>query len=159
MGKLKEKTLNTMSEQEIEDTYGISAFEYVELMSKYKESVEEEYIPTDEELHKLDVMLEEYYNSKEFRDYVENYQIGESLEGLEDDFFGKWSESDLDAAFAQHNAHEEGFDLDEINNSMILKYTDEDVIQAIKKMNNEQWLIDGVMMVLNDTWNRKNGLN
>jgi hypothetical protein len=42
---------------------------------------------------------------------------------------------------------------------MNLKYTDDDVINAIKKINNEQWLIDGIMMALNDTWNQKNGLN
>lgn len=160
MGKLKEKMLNNLTEQEMEDNYGLSAFEYVELMSKYKESVVEEYIPTDEELQKLDEMLEEYYNSKEFRDYVENYQpSGESLTELEDEFFGKWSSDDIDAALAEHNAHEEGFDLDEINNSMILKYTDDDVIQAIKCFKDEQWFIDSIKRELNQIWNRKNGLN
>jgi hypothetical protein len=33
---------------------------------------------------------------------------GENRKKLEDDFFGKWSESDLDEAFAQHNEEEEG---------------------------------------------------
>jgi hypothetical protein len=158
MGKLKEKMLNNNNEED--NQFELSAFEYVELMSKYKDSVQEEYVPTEEDMKKLDEMLAEYYNSKEFREYVENYQPNdESLQELEDDFFGKWTSDDIDAALAEHNAHEEGFDLDSINDSMNLKYTDDDVINAIKKINNEQWLIDGIMMVLNDTWNQKNGLN
>jgi hypothetical protein len=158
MGKLKEKMLNNNNEED--NQFELSAFEYVELMSKYKDSVQEEYVPTEEDMKKLDEMLVEYYNSKEFREYVENYQPSdESLQELEDDFFGKWTSDDIDAALAEHNAHEEGFDLDSINDSMNLKYTDDDVINAIKKINNEQWLIDGIMMVLNDTWNQKNGLN
>jgi hypothetical protein len=158
MGKLKEKMLNNNNEEDSQ--FELSAFEYVELMSKYKDSVQEEYVPTEEDMKKLDEMLVEYYNSKEFREYVENYQPSdESLQELEDDFFGKWTSDDIDAALAEHNAHEEGFDLDSINDSMNLKYTDDDVINAIKKINNEQWLIDGIMMVLNDTWNQKNGLN
>jgi hypothetical protein len=158
MGKLKEKMLNNNNEED--NQFELSAFEYVELMSKYKDSVQEEYVPTEEDMKKLDEMLAEYYNSKEFREYVENYQPNdESLQELEDDFFGRWTSDDIDAALAEHNAHEEGFDLDSINDSMNLKYTDDDVINAIKKINNEQWLIDGIMMVLNDTWNQKNGLN
>jgi hypothetical protein len=158
MGKLKEKMLNNNNEED--NQFELSAFEYVELMSKYKDSVQEEYVPTEEDMKKLDEMLVEYYNSKEFREYVENYQPNdESLQELEDDFFERWTSDDIDAALAEHNAHEEGFDLDSINDSMNLKYTDDDVINAIKKINNEQWLIDGIMMALNDTWNQKNGLN
>jgi hypothetical protein len=185
MGKLKEKMLNNMTEQEMEDNYGISAFEYVELMSKYKESVEEEYIPTDEELQKLDAMLEDYYNSKEFRDYVENYQPGESLQELEDDFFGKWTSEDIDAALAQHNAHEEGFDLEDgwteemekryweeqppypfateadleaINESIKLKYTDSDILDVLYDYVDAS-KVDVIMDKLNEIWNNKNGLN
>ena len=32
MGKLKEKLLNNLSEDQMEDIFGISSFEYVELM-------------------------------------------------------------------------------------------------------------------------------
>ncbi len=160
MGKLKEHYLNGLTNEEMEEQFGISAFEYVELMSKYKESVEEEYIPTEEDMKKLDEMLNDYYNSKEFRDYVENYQPdGESLQELEDDFFGRWTSADIDAALAEHNAHEEGFDLDSINDSMILKYTDDDVIQAVKALKDEEWFINGIKRELNSIWNRKNGVN
>jgi hypothetical protein len=135
MGKLKEKYLNNLSEAEMEDIFGISAFEYVELMEKYKD--DETYVPTAEEVEDIDKMVEDYYNSKEFSEYVNSL--------------------DVDSVLAQHNAHEEGFDIEALNDSMTLKYTDEDVIQAIKKLNNEKWLIDGIMGVLNDTWNTKRG--
>ncbi len=160
MGKLKEHYLNGLTNEEMEEQFGLSAFEYVELMSKYKESTEEEYIPTEEDMKKLDDMLNDYYNSKEFRDYVENYQPdGQSLGELEDDFFGRWTSADIDAALAEHNAHEEGFDLDSINDSMNLKYTDDDVIQAVKALKNEEWFINGIKKELNSIWNRKNGLD
>lgn len=151
MGKLKEKLLNNLSNQEMDEQFELSAFEYVEYMSKYKKEQEEQYIPTDEELEKLEQMLEEYYKSKEFREYVENYTPT-------DDYVDSLTDEQIDEAFAQHNANEEGFDIDSINDSMTLKYTDDDVIHAIKSLNNEKWLIDGVMGILNDTWNRKNGL-
>lgn len=153
MGKLKEKLLNNLSNQEMDEQFELSAFEYVELLSKYKNQNEEEPIPTEEEIQAIERMVEDYYASKEFREYVENYQnehINEYVDSLTDE--------EIDEAFAQHNAEEEGFDIDAINDSMTLKYTDEDVIQAIKKLNNEKWLIDGIMDVLNDTWNTKRGL-
>jgi hypothetical protein len=135
MGKLKEKYLNNLSEAEMEDIFGISAFEYVELMAKYKD--DENYVPTAEEVEDIEKMVEDYYKSKEFAEYIDDL--------------------DIDSVLAQHNAHEEGFDIEALNDSMTLKYTDEDVIQAIKKLKNEKWLIDGIMGVLNDTWNTKRG--
>ena len=149
MGKLKEKLLNNLSEQEMDEQYELSAFEYVELMSKYKNKNEEEYIPTDEELANIDAMVEEYYKSKEFRDYVENYTPT-------DEYVYSLTDEQIDEAFAEHNADED--EIERINDSLKLKYTDDDVISAIKALNNEKWLIDGVMGILNDTWNRKNGV-
>ena len=149
MGKLKEKLLNNLSQQEMDEQYELSAFEYVELMSKYKNKNEEEYIPTDEELANIDTMVEEYYKSKEFRDYVENYTPT-------DEYVDSLTDEQIDEAFAEHNADED--EIERINDSLKLKYTDDDVISAIKALNNEKWLIDGVMGILNDTWNRKNGV-
>jgi hypothetical protein len=150
MGKLKEKLLNNLSNQEMDEQFELSAFEYVEYLSKYKEQ-QDEYIPTDDELEKLESMVAEYYKSKEFREYVENYTAT-------DEYVDSLTDEEIDKAFAEHNAAEEGFDIDAINDSMTLKYTDSDVVEAIKSLNNEKWLIDGVMGILNDTWNRKNGL-
>ena len=149
MGKLKEKLLNNLSQQEMDEQFELSAFEYVELMSKYKNKNEEEYIPTDEELANIDSMVEEYYKSKEFRDYVENYTPT-------DEYVDSLTDEQIDEAFAEHNRDED--EIERINDSLKLKYTDDDVISAIKALNNEKWLIDGVMGILNDTWNRKNGV-
>ena len=70
MGKLKEKYLNNLSDAEMEDIFGISAFEYVELMEKYKD--DESYVPTAEEVEDIEAMVEDYYKSKEFNEYINN---------------------------------------------------------------------------------------
>jgi hypothetical protein len=155
MGKLKEKMLNNNSEND--NPFELSAFEFVEYMSDYKEK--EEYIPTDDEMEKLNQMLEEYYKSKEFREYVENYQpSNESLTDLEDEFFGKWTSADIDAALAEHNAHEEGFDLDSINDGIHLKYTDEDILNILQGCLDAH-KVEFIMGELNKLWNQKNGFD
>jgi hypothetical protein len=136
MGKLKEKLLNNLDEQQMEDIFGISAFEYVELMSKYKD--DESYPITEAEVEDIEKMVEDYYQSKEFSDYLEKL--------------------DIDKALAEHNAHEEGFDIDEINDSLRVKFTEDEVIQAVRAIKNEDWFIKGIRKELNGIWNRKNGV-
>ena len=136
MGKLKEKLLNNLDEQQMEDIFGISAFEYVELMSKYKD--DENYPITEAEVEDIERMVEDYYQSKEFADYLETI--------------------DIDKALAEHNAHEEGFDIDEINDSLKVKFTEDEVIQAVRAIKNEDWFINGIRRELNGIWNRKNGV-
>jgi len=150
MGKLKEKLLNNLSENEMDEQFELSAFEYVEYLSKYKEQ-QEEYIPTDEELEKLESMVAEYYKSKEFREYVENYTPT-------DDYVDSLTDDEIDKAFVQHNAHEDGFDIDEINDSLQLKFTEDEVLEAIRKWKNEDWFINQIRRELNKTWNNKNGV-
>ena len=150
MGKLKEKLLNNLSENEMDEQFELSAFEYVEHLSKYKEQ-QEEYIPTDEELEKLESMVAEYYKSKEFRDYVENYTPT-------DDYVDSLTDDEIDKAFVQHNAHEDGFDIDEINDSLQLKFTEDEVLEAIRKWKNEDWFINQIRRELNKTWSNKNGV-
>ena len=135
MGKLKEKYLNNLSDAEMEDIFGISAFEYVELMEKYKD--DETYVPTNEEVEDIEAMVEDYYKSKEFNEYINNL--------------------DVDSVLAQHNAHEEGFDIDEINDSLKVKFTEGEVIEAVRALKNEDWFINGIRRELNNIWNRKNG--
>ena len=135
MGKLKEKYLNNLSDAEMEDIFGISAFEYVELMEKYKD--DESYVPTAEEVEDIEAMVEDYYKSKEFSEYINNL--------------------DVDSVLAQHNAHEEGFDIDEINDSLKVKFTEGEVIEAVRALKNEDWFINGIRRELNHIWNRKNG--
>jgi len=136
MGKLKEKLLNNLSEEQMEDIFGISSFEYVELMSKYKD--DENYPITEAEVEDIEKMVEDYYQSKEFADYIETL--------------------DIDKALAEHNAHEEGFDIDEINDSLKVKFTEDEVISAVRAMKNEDWFIAGIRRELNTIWNRKNGV-
>ena len=136
MGKLKEKLLNNLSEEQMEDIFGISAFEYVELMEKYKD--DENYPITEAEVEDIEKMVEDYYQSKEFADYIETL--------------------DIDKALAEHNAHEEGFDIDEINDSLKVKFTEDEVIEAVRAIKNEDWFIAGIRRELNTIWNRKNGV-
>ena len=141
MGKLKEKLLNNLSENEMDDQFELSAFEYVELVERYKNK-EDEYIPTEDEFEKLEQMVKDYYNSKEFREYVENYNL---------------TDEQIDAALAEHNAHEDGFDIDSINESVKLKYTDNDILDVLDGIAGPT-LKSMIMSRLNDVWNTKNGV-
>jgi hypothetical protein len=136
MGKLKEKLLNNLPEEQMEDVFGISAFEYVELMSKYKD--DESYPITEAEVEDIEKMVDEYYKSKEFQEYLDTVN--------------------LDEVFVEHNAHEDGFDIDEINDSLKVKFTEDEVIQAVRAIKNEDWFIKGIRKELNGIWNRKNGV-
>ena len=170
MGKLKDKLLNNLSESEMDDKYGISAFEYVELVERYKE---DEYIPSADELEKLEQMVKDYYNSKEFREYVENYTPI-------DEYVNSLSEQQIDEALSEHNANEDvdwndeleqqywneqppypfatQNELDEINDSLKVKFTEDEVIEAVRAIKNEDWFINGIRRELNVIWNRKNGV-
>jgi hypothetical protein len=139
MGKLKEKLLNNLSEEQMEDIFGISSFEYVELMSKYKD--DESYVPTEGEVEDIEKLVDEYYQSKEFKEYVDSDV--ESILSYEE-----WHRN-RDAM-----AHQ--FSIDELNDSMTLKYTDNDILYVL-----EQAGLDGhgpdILGKLNDIWNRKRG--
>jgi hypothetical protein len=151
MGKLKEKLLNNLSNQEMDEHFELSAFEYVELLSKYKNQNEEEPLPTEEEIQSIERMVEDYYASKEFREYVENYQnehINEYVDSLTDE--------QIDEAFAEHNADED--EIERINDSLRLKFTEDDVIEVVRAVKNEEWFIARIRTELNGIWNRKNGV-
>jgi hypothetical protein len=127
----------------MDDQFELSAFEYVELVERYKiPQKEDEYVPTDDELEKLEQMVKDYYNSKEFREYVENYNL---------------TDEQIDAALAEHNAHEDGFDIDTINESVKLKYTDNDILDVLDGIAGPT-LKSMIMSRLNDVWNTKNGV-
>jgi hypothetical protein len=172
MGKLKEKLLNNLSENEMDEQFELSAFEYVELVERYKDRKEDEYVPTDEELEKLEQMVQDYYNSKEFREYVENYTpTNEYVDSLTDE--------EIDAAIAEHNANEDADwsdeleqqywkeqppypfatdeELEAINQSITLKYTDNDILDVLDGMVDPQQM-DIILGRLNNVWNTKNGV-
>jgi len=148
MGKLKEKLLNNLSENEMDEQFELSAFEYVELVERYKDRKEDEYVPTDEELAKLEQMVQDYYNSKEFREYVENYTPT-------DEYVNSLTDEEIDAAFIEHNLDED--ELERINDSIQLKYTDSDILYVLDGLV-ETSKIDIVKDKLNEVWNTKRGL-
>ena len=140
MGKLKEKLLNNLSEEQMEDIFGISAFEYVELMSKYKD--DESYPITEGEVEDIEKMVEEYYQSKEFKEYVDN-----DIESVLS--YEEWHRN--------RDAMAEQFKIDEINDSLARTFTEDELIEAIRKWKNEEWFITQIRRELNRIWNRKNG--
>jgi hypothetical protein len=148
MGKLKEKLLNNLTPEEMDEQFELSAFEYVELVERYKNKKEDEYVPTDEELEKLEQMVQDYYNSKEFREYVENYTPT-------DEYVNSLTDEQIDEAIAEHNFHED--ELERINDSIQLKYTDSDILYVLDGLV-ESSKIDIVKDKLNEVWNTKRGL-
>ena len=140
MGKLKEKLVNNLSEDQMEDIFGISSFEYVELMSKYKD--DENYIPTEAEVEDIEKMVEDYYASKEFQEYVNN---------------------DIELVLSYEEWHRnrdvmaEQFKFDEINDSLARNFTEDEIIEAVRKWKNEDWFIGRIKDELNKIWNRKRG--
>jgi hypothetical protein len=141
MGKLKEKLLNNLSEAQMEDIFGISSFEYVELMSKYKD--DESYVPTEAEVEDIEKMVEDYYASKEFQEYVNNdIELVLSYE--------EWHRN--------RDAMAEQFSIDEINDSLQVKFTEAEVLDAVRKWKNEDWFIGRIKDELNKIWNTKRGL-
>ena len=140
MGKLKEKYLNNLSEDEMEDIFGISAFEYTELMTKYKD--DESYVPTESEVEDIEKLLEDYYKSKEFQ---------EQADGWDEEMEKRYWDEQVSDPFATQS------ELDEINDSLQVKFTEDEVIEAVRSIKNEDWFINRIRKELNDIWNRKKG--
>ena len=128
MGKLKEKLLNNLSEAQMEDIFGISSFEYVELMAKYKD--DESYVPTEAEVEDIEKMVEDYYQSKEFQEYVNN-----DIESVLS--YEEWHRN--------RDAMAEQFSIDEINDSLQVKFTEAEVLDAVRKWKNEDWFIGRIV--------------
>jgi hypothetical protein len=144
MGKLKEKLLNNLTPEEMDDQFELSAFEYVELLSKYKDKKEDESYPiTEAEIEDIERMVEEYYQSKEFQ---------EQADGWTEEMEKRYWEEQPPYPFATQN------ELDEINDSLKVKFTEDEVIEAIKLVKNEDWFINRIRKELNGIWNRKNGV-
>ena len=153
MGKLKEKLLNNINQNEMDDQFELSAFEYVELVERYKDKKEDEYVPTDDELEKLEQMVKDYYNSKEFREYVENYTPTDESVDWNDELEQQFWKEQPPYPFATQN------ELDEINDSLKVKFTEDEVIEAVRAIKNEDWFIARIRRELNTIWNKKNGFD
>jgi hypothetical protein len=93
-------------------------------------------------------MVQDYYNSKEFREYVENYTPT-------DEYVNSLTDEQIDAAIAEHNFDED--ELERINDSIQLKYTDSDILYVLDGLVEPQ-KIDVIKDKLNEVWNTKRGL-
>jgi hypothetical protein len=150
MGKLKEELLNNLTPEEMDERFELSAFEYVELTERYKDRKEDEYVPTDDELEKLEQMVKDYYNSKEFREYVENYEPINEDEWTEEMDKRYWEEQPP-YPFATD------IELEAINESNKVKYTDNDILYVLGGLV-ESTKMDIIKDKLNEVWNNKNGV-
>jgi len=117
MGKLKEHYLNNLTPEEMEERYGVSAFEYVELMENYKHLFDDSGNPIPDDV--IEQMIKERESAE--ADYYEQSAI------------------------------------DEINDSMKLKYTDNDILYVLDGIAGPL-LTDIILSKLRDVWNTKNGI-
>lgn len=151
MGKLKEKLLNNLTPEEMDDQFELSAFEYVELVERYKNKKEDEYALTNEELEKLEQMTKDYYNSKEFREYVENYNPMDENVDWNDELEQQFWKEQPPYPFATD------IEIEAINESNKVKYTDNDILYVLDGLV-EPAKIDIIKDKLNGVWNNKNGV-
>ena len=123
MGKLKEKYLNNLSEDEMDERFELSAFEYVELMENYKSKWQQLSLFDDNGDEISEDILEQIANEKK---------------QLENEFYAQ-------------------SEIDDINDSMKLKYTDNDILYVLDGLAGP--VLTGMIMgKLNDVWNTKNGV-
>jgi hypothetical protein len=73
MGKLKEHYLNNLTPEEMEERYGVSAFEYVELMENYKHLFDDSGNPIPDDV--IEQMIKERESAE--ADYYEQSAIDE----------------------------------------------------------------------------------
>ena len=151
MGKLKEKLLNNLTPEEMDEQFELSAFEYVELVERYKNKKEDEYVLTNEELEKLEQMTKDYYNSKEFREYVENYNPMDENVDWNDELEQQFWKEQPPYPFATD------IELEAINESNKVKYTDNDILYVLDGLV-EPAKMDIIKDKLNGVWNNKNGV-
>ena len=151
MGKLKEKLLNNLTPEEMDEQFELSAFEYVELVERYKDKKEDEYALTNEELEKLEQMTKDYYNSKEFREYVENYNPMDENVDWNDELEQQFWKEQPPYPFATD------IEIEAINESNKVKYTDNDILYVLDGLV-EPAKIDIIKDKLNGVWNNKNGV-
>ncbi len=123
MGKLKEKLLNNLTPEEMDERFEISAFEYVEYMEKYKSKWQQLSLFDDNGDEIPEDVLEQIANER------------------------KKAESE----FYQQS------EIDDINDSIKLKYTDNDILYVLDGLVDPQKM-DLIKDKLRDIWNTKNGI-
>ena len=123
MGKLKEKLLNNLTPEEMDERFELSAFEYVEYMEKYKSKWQQLSLFDDNGDEIPEDVLEQIANEKK---------------QLENEFYYQ-------------------SEIDDINDSVKLKYTDNDILYVLDGLVDPQKM-DLIKDKLRDVWNTKNGI-
>jgi len=132
MGKLKEKLLNNLTPEEMDERFGISAFEYVEYMKDYKNLFDDNGDPIPEDV--LD-------------------QLQKEREKLETDFIQ--SLLDLENRHAISIDERTGW---HINESLQIRYCLGDIESALDSAGINSELKEKVLNKLNELWvNRVSG--
>ena len=95
MSKIKEELLNNLSEEEMEARYGISAFEYVEYMEKYREQkrIVDENAKIDE-----DVVYQQYLEQEKLNEQYWEHKAQETLERINAYYDVRFCTADIEAA-------------------------------------------------------------
>ena len=124
MGKLKEKLLNNLTPEEMDERFGLSAFEYVEYMENYKHLFDDSGNPISEDV------LE---------------QLKKEREQLENDFLESLNDLDRPNIPAQ-------FDGYRINESIQTRYCLADIESALDSANVDSELKQKVLNKLNELW-------
>ena len=90
-------------------------------------------------------MVEDYYASKEFKEYVEN--VDNDIESVLS--YEEWHRN--------RDAMAEQFKIDEINDSLELKYTDNDILNILDLFDIQPPIRDSILKAFNRIWNNKRG--
>jgi hypothetical protein len=122
MGKLKEKLLNNLTPEEMDERFGISAFEYVEYMENYKQYKQVSLFDDNGDLMPNDVLDKMLIE----REQLENEYYQQS-------------------------------EIDDINDSIKLKYTDNDILYVLDGLAGPV-LTRMILDKLRGVWNTKNGV-
>ncbi len=93
MGKLKEKLLNNLTPEEMDEQYGISAFEYVEYMEKYKSKWQQLSLFDDNGDEIPEDVLEQIANEKQQLEKEFYYQS--EIDDINDSVKLKYTDNDI----------------------------------------------------------------
>jgi hypothetical protein len=169
MGKLKEKLLNNLTPEEMDERFEISAFEYVEYMEKYKHLYDDNGNPIPEDVleqlaierEKLEKEFNEYLPEFNHEDYIKDvpktYETGAEFKGgirVESEWADEKPLSYVEWHLNRDKMAEQ-FEIDRLNDENKLKYSDNDIKHIIEKFNISN--TDSILAELRDIWSKKIG--
>ncbi len=157
MGKLKEKLLNNLTPEEQNEMFELSAFEYVEYMENYKHLYDDNGDPIPEDV--LEQMAKEKeLSEKEFMEFMGEFNHEDYIREIPKTY-------ETGAEFkggikVESEWADEQSEIDAINDSVKLKYTDSDILYVLNTIKGPigPLVKETIMHKLNEVWNTKNGI-